>query len=145
MRPAQGVVGDGELAGVIADHDRVAHQSLRAHRDPQRALAESSHQLAVEHVDGQAGQMHEPGLFAGEGFARMSAQSLADRRVQPGAPHGGERFLVDDIGLRTVAQQRQEVLARFRSSSSKGREAVAADLGGDVVAALMARAPCRRR
>jgi hypothetical protein len=81
MHPAQGMIGDAELTGVVADNDRIPHQSLCRRRASQRALAEDAHQLAVEHVDGKAGQMHETGMVACEGPARMSASS-PDRRMK---------------------------------------------------------------
>jgi hypothetical protein len=65
MNPAQGVVGDAELAGVVGDEDRVAHQSLRPNRAPQRALGQGAHQIAVEDVDAQAGRMHQAKLLHG--------------------------------------------------------------------------------
>ena len=43
--PAQRVVADVELPGVVADHDRLAQEPVCAHRAPQRALGGDAHRV----------------------------------------------------------------------------------------------------
>src|SRR3982074_1218772 len=52
--PAQRVLTDVELPGVVADHDRLAQEPVCAHRAPQRALGGDSHRVGRHLQTGQA-------------------------------------------------------------------------------------------
>lgn len=60
MNPAQRVIADVELAGVVGHDHRAAHQSVMTDRTPKPGFGKRADLLSVEDIDTLVGQMrHE--------------------------------------------------------------------------------------
>ncbi len=86
MNPAQAMLADIELAGVVADDDGVGQKSVRLDAAPQGALGgerdgNGSH---FERRDAELFEMRGPGRAIQEAAVRMFGQK-GDHTVRPGA------------------------------------------------------------
>ena len=66
MNPAQGMIGNAELSGIVGHNHCVAHQAVVAHRTPEGSLAELAHQGAVEDIQTKLHQVIIPGHLRGK-------------------------------------------------------------------------------
>lgn len=82
--PAQRVLTDVELPGVVADHDRLAQEPVCAHRAPQRALGGDAHRVGRHLQTGQAEllKMAQPRCLIGKLPLLMRDKSLDQRSGQ---------------------------------------------------------------
>lgn len=84
MNPAQGMIGDAELSGIVGHDHRVAHQSMVAHRAPEGRVGDLAHQGAVEDIQAQPDQMIIQITKAGDVNLRRALCQGGDRHDAPG-------------------------------------------------------------
>ena len=60
MNPAQGMLGNAELASIVGDHDRGLHQPVMPERTPGGGFVQRLQQRPVEDVDRAPQQMLPP-------------------------------------------------------------------------------------
>lgn len=81
MDPAQRVLADGELAGIVADSHRVTQKFMRMNAAPQRALGGDLHRVGSDSKRGDAQPF------------KVHPASPSDRQtVCRGAPRAGQRW-----------------------------------------------------
>ena len=135
MDPAQGVVIDRELPGVVGQDHGVGQQPMRLDRAPQRAFGGDADWVGrdLQVGDAELPEVIQPRRLAGEVLVGMIGQ-LGDDRAGQGAPaHVGQGLGVDDVVAVAGPQHLQEVQPALRGGGREGREVVVADLGAVAV------------
>ena len=87
VHPAQRVLADVELPGVIAQHHGVAEELMRLNAAPQGALGGDAYWVGRDVQLGEAEpvEMRQPGFLIGEGCLRLRRQAGDQRRGQMNA------------------------------------------------------------
>lgn len=80
MNPAQGVVADPELAGIVGDDHGVAKKTVMANGTPDAGFREHTDRLPVEDVDTLAGQVFEEWHLVAKA-SRLAASAGSARRL----------------------------------------------------------------
>ena len=85
VHPAQRVMANVKLSGVVADDDGIAQQTMRANASPQRSLGGDLDRLGLhlQRGDPQLHQMRPPLSLVGEALGRVVGQQRDDRRLRP--------------------------------------------------------------
>ena len=99
MNPAERVVAEAELSGVVGEDDGAAEPILGAERPPQRGFAGHAHGIGVDPQFGQAerADMGRPLGLAGEFEHFCAAERVDDAVRQIGGAHIGRRRRVDRV------------------------------------------------
>ena len=142
MDPAQGVVADIELAGVVADDHGVGQEAVRLDAAPQRPLGGDQDRIGsdLEGGDAEPVEMCAPGRLIGEEPVRMFGQAGDHRCGERALAHVGQRLGIDDVIVVAGAQQLQEIEAALRVCGAEPGEVRVADLRAEAVRGLVARA-----
>src|SRR6266851_6683716 len=142
MDPAQAVLADIELTGIITDDDGVGQKAVRLDAAPQGALGGDHDGIGIdrESRDAELVEMGSPGGLIGEGFVRVFGQAGDDRAGEGALAHIGQCLGIDDVIAMTGAQQFEEVAAALRWGGSKPGEVCIANLGAEAVRSLVTRA-----
>jgi hypothetical protein len=113
MDPAERVVTEAELAGIVGDDHRPGQQAVRLDRAPERALGGDQHRIGGhgQAVDAEGGEVRLPGGLVGEDLHRMRRQLLHHRTGQGTSTHGLQRRLADHVLAVAGAERREEGLA----------------------------------
>ena len=131
VNPAQRVVADAELSGVVGEDDGAGEPILGAERAPQRAFAGHAHGIGGDPQLGQAERARDaPVHSASQANSRTSAlaERIDDAVRQIGRAHIGRRRRVDRVARRPAQEIAQEREARFARSGAERREPVGAEL-----------------
>src|SRR5271169_1513354 len=141
MDPAQAVLTDVELAGVVADNDRVGEKTVGFDAAPQGAFGGDQHGIGMDLQgrDAETVEVCAPGRPIGEPTIGMLAQSSDDGSSERAGAHVGESFFVDDVIAMSGAQQFEKVEAALRERGPEPSEMGVADLGAVPVLALVPR------
>ncbi len=109
--PAQAMLADIELAGVVADDHSVGEQAMRLDAAPQSAFGGDQHGIGMDLQGGDAGplQMSVPRCAIGEDAILMLAQAGDDGSAERAGAHIGQGFVIDDVIAMPGAQQFEEV------------------------------------
>ena len=123
MDPAERVLAEAELAGIVGDDHRPGQQAMRLDRAPERALGGDPHRVGGDRqaVDAEGGEVRLPGGLVGKDLRRMRRQEFDHRPGQGTAAHIIQRRLADHVLAVPGAEQRQEGLARLRGCRSGRR------------------------
>src|SRR5258708_30495018 len=116
MNPAQAVLTDIELAGVIADDDGVGQKAMHLDAAPQGALGRDQHRIRIdfERRDAEPIKMRGPGYMIGEESGRVLGEATDHRTGEGALAHIGQRLGIDDIITMARTQQFEEVAAALR-------------------------------
>jgi len=79
MDPAQGVVGNTELAGVVGNDHCSAQQAMVSDGAPDGGFREKAHELPVENIDALAYQVLEESDLVNEDGGGMGLKLCDDR------------------------------------------------------------------
>lgn len=141
MHPAQAVMADIELTGIVADDHRVGEQAVRLDAAPQRPFGGDLHRIGrdLERGDAEPLEMRLPGGAIGEVLVTRLGQHPDDRAGKRAAAHVGERLGIDHIVAMAGAQQLKEVEPGLAGGRGEPGKAVVADLGAEAVRGLVAR------
>ena len=141
MDPAQAMLTDIELAGIVADDHGVGQQAMRLDAAPQGALGGDQHGIGIdaESRDAEPVEMGVPGRAIGEGAIGMLGQAGDDGSGERPCAHIGQRFGIDDVIAVTGAQQFEEVETALGAGGAEPGELRVADLGAEAVLGFVAR------
>ena len=137
MDPTQRMPSDGELTGIITDHDSVMQEAVRVNAAPQRALGGDLHRVwgDPQSADAEAVEMSLPGGLVGEVPLWLSCQLADDRSGQCAATHIVQGHVVDHIVSVTGTQQIKEIQPALAGSGTEPGEAAVADLRTEAILA----------
>ena len=116
MHPAQRVLADVELPGVIAQHHGVAQEFVRLNAAPQCALGGDLHRIGrdVQRGEAEPVEMRQPCLLISEACLRFGHQAGDQRRRQSMLSHIAVGCVVEHVIGMAGAQQIEEVQPAFR-------------------------------
>src|ERR1700688_3069614 len=116
MDPAQAMLADIELAGVVADDHGVAQEAVGLDAAPQGAFGGDQHRIGIDLEGGDAElfKMRVPGPLVGEAAVGMFGQAVDHLSGQRAFAHIGECRGIDDVIAMAGAQQGEEVEAALR-------------------------------
>ena len=142
VHPAQRMLADSELAGVIADDHHIAQESVRLDAAPQRAFGGDANRVGsdLQSTDAKAIEMHLPGRLIGELRLPVFRKLIDDRPGQGTPTHIVQRRLVDDVVGVSGTQQIEEVQSALAGPRAEPGEVVVADLSAEPVLAGVASA-----
>jgi hypothetical protein len=97
MDPAERLLAEAELAGVIGDDHRAGQQAMRLDRAPECAFGGDPHRVGGdrEPVDAERRGMRLPGAVVGEELHRMRRQHPGHRPGQGARAHVVQCRLAD--------------------------------------------------
>src|SRR5277367_2758545 len=118
MDPAQAMLTDVELAGVVADNDRVGEKTVGFDAAPQGAFGGDQHGIGMDLQgrDAETVEVCAPGRPIGEPTIGMLAQSSDDGSGERAGAHVGESFFVDDVIAMSGAQQFEKLRRLFENA-----------------------------
>jgi SRSO17 transposase len=114
MNPAQAVLADIELTGVVTDDDGIGQKAMRLDAAPQGSFGSNHDGIGIdlESQDAKPVEMRSPGELIGEDLVRMFGQARDHRPGEGALAHIGQRLGIDDIiVMASGAQQIEEVAA----------------------------------
>ena len=113
MNPAQAMLADVELTGVVADDDGIGQKAMRLDAAPQGSLGGHHDGIGIdlESRNAKPVEMRGPGSLIGEDPVGMFGQAGDHRPGERALAHIGQRLGIDDIILITGAQEIEEVAA----------------------------------
>ncbi len=140
--PAERVIAEAKLAGVVGNDDGLSEQALGLDCAPQRRFAGRPHRIGrhSEIGDAERAQVLHPLLVRGKHQPSMVGEPVDDLLRQISAAHVGDRRRVDHIAGRAAEQTSKESQARFPLAGAECGESIGADVGGETALAGMARA-----
>jgi hypothetical protein len=106
MDPAQAMLADIELPGIIANDDGVAQETMGLDAAPQGAFGGDQH--GVGGRDGELFEVRVPGRLIGEAAVGIFGQLAGHIRRQRAFAHIGERRGIDDPRLREGRRNRHD-------------------------------------
>src|SRR3979409_1923840 len=111
--PAQAVLADIELTGVVADNDGVGQEAMRLDAAPQGALGGDYDRIGsdAERRDAETVEICGKGRPIGEEPVRMFGQAGDRRGGEDAAAHIGQRLGIDDVIAIAGAQQVEGIAA----------------------------------
>src|SRR5262249_11914446 len=113
MNPAQAMLADVKLTGVVADNHGVGQEAMRLDAAPQRSLG-GHHKgigMALESRNAKPIEMRGPGSLIGEDPVGMFGEAGDHRPGERALAHIGQRLGIDDIILMAATQEIEEVAA----------------------------------
>ena len=142
MHPAQRVLADVELTGIIADNHRLAQEAVFRHGTPQRAFGGDADGIRrnLQLVDPETPQMGLPGRLVVEARAWLGRQAAEHRSGQRARAHVVQCRLVDDVIGMAGAQEIKEVEPALARARGEPRERIVADLRAEAIAPGVPRA-----
>src|SRR5271163_4698487 len=140
MNPAQAVLANIELPGIVADDYTVAQKAVGLDAAPQRAFGGDQHgvRIDLQGRDAELFQVRRPGLLIGEVTVGMFGEPGDHMASQRAFAHIGERGVIDDVIAMAGAQQAEKIEAALRGGGDEGGEMGVADLGAEAVSCLVA-------
>jgi hypothetical protein len=135
MDPAQGVILERELPGVVGQDHSVGQQPMGLDRAPQRAFGGDADRVGIglQVGDAKSPEMLPPRRLIGEVPVGMVGQGFDDRASQGALAHVGQGLGVDDVVAVAGPQHFQEVQPAFRGGGREGGEVIVAELGAIAV------------
>ena len=140
MNPAQAVLANIELPGIVADDYTVAQKAVGLDAAPQRAFGGDQHgvRIDLQGRDAELFQVRRPGLLIGEVAVGMFGEPGDHMAGQRAFAHIGERGVIDDVIAMAGAQQAEKIEAALRGGGDEGGEMGVFDLGAEAVSCLVA-------
>jgi hypothetical protein len=110
--PAQRMLANAELAGIIGYDDGIGEKAVVADRPPHRPFGGDPDRVGFnrELVKAQRRQMRLPCGAAGKCLVRRSRQPVDHRTGEVAAAHIGQGLFIDDVIAVPGTQRRQERL-----------------------------------
>jgi len=142
MDPAQAVLADVELTGIIADNHGVGQKAMRLDAAPQRPLGGDQHRIGIDpkRRDAELFKVCVPSLLIGEVAVGVFGQASEHMGGQRAFTHVGQRRSINDVIAVTGAQQIEEVEPALRGRGPEPGEVFITHLGAEAVAGFVARA-----
>ncbi len=130
VNPAQSVVADAELSGVVGEDDGAGEPILGADCAPQRAFAGHAHGIGRDPQSVRPSARRCARQSASQANSRTSApaERIDDAVRQIGRVHIGRRRRIDRVARRPAQEIAQEGEARFARSRAERGEPVGAEL-----------------
>jgi hypothetical protein len=141
MDPAQGVLIERELSGVVGHDYSVGQQPMGLDRTPQRAFGGDADRVGIglQVGDAELPEVTRPRRLIGEVPVGMFGQGGDDGTGQGALAHVGQGLGVDDVVTVAGSQHLQEIQPALRGGGCEGREVIVADLGAVAVLVFVAR------
>ena len=141
MDPAQAVVADIELAGVVADDDGVGQKAVGLDAAPQGALGGDRDRIGLDRERGDAErfQVGGPSRLIRKAAVLMVRQAVDHVGGKRALAHIGESLIVDDVIVMAGPQQAQKIEPALAAGGAKPGEMRVADLGAKPIDRLVAR------
>jgi hypothetical protein len=135
MDPAQGVLAEGELAGIVADDHRPGQQAMRLDRTPERTLGGEAcwPEAALHAAEAEPLKVRLPGHLVREDALRMAIQAGDHRPGQGTLAHVSQGLSVHDVVAVSGPQQLEEVQPALAGRGAEPGEMVIADLRADAI------------
>src|SRR5271166_3508889 len=113
MNPAQAMLADIELTGVVTDDHRVRQKAMRLNAAPQVSLGGNHDGIGIDldTLDAKSVEMRGPGCLIGENLVGMLGQAGDHRAGERAVANIGQCLGIDDIIVMAGAQQIEEVAA----------------------------------
>src|ERR1700760_2394926 len=128
---------DGELTGIVADHNRLAQKTMRLNAAPERALSGDLHRVwgDPQSTDAKAVEMRLPGGLIDKSRLPMGSQLSDDRPGEGPTSHIVDGGVVEHIIGVPGTQQVKKVQPALAASCAEPGEAAVADLRAEAVVA----------
>src|SRR5712691_8521792 len=141
MHPAQAMLPDVELSGVVADNRRAGQKTVRRNAAPESAFGGDADRvvLDLERDDAEAVQVRLPSPAVGKAGRGMAGKPGDSRSGEMARAHIGQRFGVDDVIPVPGTQQLEKVQPALRAGRCEPGEMGIAHLGAEAVHRLVAR------
>ena len=141
MDPAQAVVADIELAGVVADNHGVGQKAVGLDAAPQGALGGDRDRIGFDRKrrDAKRFQVRVPGRLIHKAAVLMIRQAGDHVGGKRALAHIGEGVVIDDVIVMAGPQQAEEIEPVLAARGAKPGEIRVADLGAIPIDRLVAR------
>ena len=139
MNPAQAVLAELELTGIVADDDRVGQQAVGLDAAPECGFSGDLHRIGgdLERGEAELFKMGLPCRAIGEVLVVVFGELADQRPGERAVAHIGERLGVDDVVAMAGTQQVEEVEPALRTGGAEPGEAVIADLRAEAILGLV--------
>lgn len=108
MDPTQRMIADAELAGIVGNDHRVAHQTVVTDGVPKAGFSEYANVMPIKDIDTLAGQRHERHLVT-EALRFKSLKSGSHDRIATALFQVVECRVVEYVILIAATQQGEEI------------------------------------